>query len=121
MTKQQAFNKVWQHFVVEKNPPSINKKGDCLYRGPNGEKCAAGLFIPDDKYRRSMECRPAECVADAMGVDTETAKFIRHLQACHDDASVHLRFTAEMERRLKSVAARFNLTIPCSTISNAQA
>lgn len=24
--------------------------GDCVYRGPNGNKCAAGCFIPDKDY-----------------------------------------------------------------------
>jgi hypothetical protein len=27
----------------------------CCYRGDNGAKCAVGMFIPDDKYSKSME------------------------------------------------------------------
>jgi hypothetical protein len=29
--------------------------GRCLYRGPNGAKCAIGLFIPDDRYNPQMD------------------------------------------------------------------
>lgn len=27
----------------------------CLYRGPNGRKCAVGLLIPDDDYDKDFE------------------------------------------------------------------
>lgn len=27
----------------------------CLYRGPNGKKCAVGLFIPDSNYNSLMD------------------------------------------------------------------
>lgn len=27
----------------------------CKYRGPNGKKCAIGMFIPDSKYKKSMD------------------------------------------------------------------
>jgi hypothetical protein len=29
--------------------------GSCLYRGPDGTKCAVGCLIPDDVYHRDME------------------------------------------------------------------
>ena len=29
--------------------------GKCLYRGPDGLKCAAGHLIPDDEYDEKME------------------------------------------------------------------
>jgi len=28
----------------------------CLYRGPNGTKCAIGMFIPDELYDTRMDC-----------------------------------------------------------------
>jgi len=27
----------------------------CLYRGPEGKKCAVGMFIPEDLYRKNMD------------------------------------------------------------------
>ncbi len=27
----------------------------CLYRAPNGRKCALGLYIPDEEYKTSLE------------------------------------------------------------------
>lgn len=59
MTKQEIFNKVWQYFVVEKHPRSV--EGDlCYYRHPSGDgrRCAAGLFISDAEYRKSLEGAP---------------------------------------------------------------
>lgn len=35
--------------------PSINEKGVCLYRGPNGRKCAAGIHITDEEYDPTMD------------------------------------------------------------------
>jgi hypothetical protein len=42
---------------IEKNfkGKSFINNDDCLYRTEDGRKCAVGLFIPDDKYRESME------------------------------------------------------------------
>jgi hypothetical protein len=35
--------------------PSVTEKGECLYRGPNGTRCAVGLLIPDEAYFPALE------------------------------------------------------------------
>lgn len=39
------------------NSFKVSPGGDvsCLYRGPNGEKCAIGMFIKDKDYNENME------------------------------------------------------------------
>jgi len=35
--------------------PSVNKAGTCMYRSGDGRRCAVGLLIPDDVYKKSMD------------------------------------------------------------------
>jgi hypothetical protein len=58
MTNQEAFDKVWDHFVTRGGPPSVDLTGPepgCVYRGPNGERCGAGVLLPDEAYDPGME------------------------------------------------------------------
>lgn len=51
-TKQKMIDYIEANFKGK----SINSNGKtCLYRGPEGRKCAIGLFIPDEKYFESMD------------------------------------------------------------------
>ncbi len=34
----------------------------CMYRGDNGNACALGCFIPDDKYNKVMEGMPVSAI-----------------------------------------------------------
>jgi hypothetical protein len=117
MKNQTAFNKVWKHFVVELNPPSINKHNSCLYRGPRGAKCAFGIFIPDHLYKREFENTTADNLlkqfpdlAKHIHVDPG---FAYQLQACHDQ-STHTKsdFHTQIKRKLEILAADENLTLP---------
>lgn len=61
----------------------------CLYRGPNGLKCAAGWLIPDDKYRVEMENVPATIgivftALEDLGYTSQQISLIRSLQGIHD-------------------------------------
>lgn len=45
-----------EHIKKEFKGKSISLDGErCLYRGPDGKKCAVGMFIPDNKYRSEMD------------------------------------------------------------------
>lgn len=61
LSAQDAFNNVWQHFIVENHPRAVNPKNDtvspfsCLYRvlNDNGTPingCAIGCQLPNDLY-----------------------------------------------------------------------
>jgi hypothetical protein len=56
MTKQEIFDKVWNHFVVENNPPAMDtERRSCRYRTHDGLKCAVGILIPDKEYLPVIE------------------------------------------------------------------
>lgn len=58
MTNQEAFDKVWDHFITKRNPPAYTASSRlapvCLYRSAAGP-CAVGVLIPDDVYQEEFE------------------------------------------------------------------
>ena len=57
MTPQEIFNTVALHLFAQKCRSASGPEGmmTCLYRGPNGTKCAVGALIPDELYNPDME------------------------------------------------------------------
>lgn len=58
MTPQKIFDKVAAHLFAQGKRAMADPdchSGQCMYRGPNGSKCAVGVLIPDKLYRRGME------------------------------------------------------------------
>lgn len=130
-SKQDAFDRVWKHFVTEKNPPGFNGVG-CVYYGAAGQVCAVGLLVDDPK-----SLQEADGFATALGLrsDPRVAKlahlcgdddcfgFLSGLQRAHDTAAnAFLRdehdpeeaeaFDVRLSRRLRRLAEDHNLTIP---------
>ena len=54
MTNLEVIATVRAH-LLQQNAKSINRYGRCLYRGPEGRKCAIGCLIPDEKYDPAFE------------------------------------------------------------------
>jgi hypothetical protein len=119
MTKQEAFDKVWQWFVVEGHGPSVNDQGSCMYRGIGGAKCAAGVLIPDDIYEPAMEGKTIWRVVDMfkklvplLGSGTP---FISDLQRVHDQSAMAYssqEFSAAVTKRLRTIAKAHHLNVP---------
>ena len=60
----------------------------CAYKGPDGKKCAVGLFIPDDQYRPIFEGDSAISVMRKVDVKWPLSPdAMACLQAEHDDDS----------------------------------
>lgn len=56
MNLQKMFDDVWNGLKSQNFNRSVDAKhGDCLYRGANNMKCAAGHIIPDHLYDGEME------------------------------------------------------------------
>ncbi len=115
LTLQKMFDKVWDHFVVKKNPKST-VNGLCQYRGPNNTKCAIGLFIPKSVYRKSMEGKPInritvenKSVRQIIGDDYSA---LNGLQQCHDHSISGKKFNKDISELLTVFAQRFSLIIP---------
>jgi hypothetical protein len=130
LTNQEVFDKVWDHFITKKNPQSIDiNSGTCLYRGPQGERCAAGLFIPDEKYHVELEDASAcplddfdptnvkpedrfQCrVAIILSESVKSPRFLRKLQLLHDHADSS-DFTDSFRQELIDLAEKEYLSYP---------
>ena len=53
LSRQEMFDKVCQHLRTQKKRSfksdfNESSQGTCVYRGPNGTKCAVGALIPDE-------------------------------------------------------------------------
>lgn len=60
MTDVELVNFVFDKLIAQGGCSSNSLTG-CLYRGPDGRKCAAGHLIPDEDYRTEFEgksCHP---------------------------------------------------------------
>lgn len=123
MTKQQMFDIVWAHFVTNKNPLSIavdpvTEESACRYRGPNGEKCAVGVLLPDELYRPEMD-GPAMAVGNLLKWYGDALppwmhaeqEFLAALQAAHDEV-FDFGGSSDIEVALRDVAQHYGLTVP---------
>jgi hypothetical protein len=123
-TTQGLFDTVTRHLFAQgrpalQNDPHMRRSANgCMYRGPNGTKCAAGVLIPDDLYDDDMENRPASTfmILQAIGISAgsdEQIGLLGELQRVHDTELVR-EFDGTFNRdrlatRLRSVAASFAL------------
>ena len=129
MDKQEIFNKVAVHLLTQKAQAG-RKEGDapfaCLYRAPDGKKCAAGCLITDEAYIPYLEQKTvtSEVVTRALiksGVfpDLSTRKYrdrrdmLAHLQSIHDGTLVSnwknaLLNIGELNGLYTSVVKEFN-------------
>ncbi len=117
MTEQSIFNRVWQHFVVEKKSAGISEDGLCAYHGKNGSPCALGMFIPQDDILSINSLPIAEvirrCSAVKMIFKDIDIRFLGELQNAHDASVAHkAKFHERIEKELVVVADINNLTIP---------
>lgn len=120
MQKQTMFNRVWNHFIVRGNPRSVDPDlaNECLYRGPNGAKCAAGLFISDKRYDPEIEKAPISDHEMKVYLSRGAAKqvvFLRELQEAHDNINGShepKKAMEEFESSLRKLAKEHNLTLP---------
>jgi hypothetical protein len=74
---------------VESNPRNRVIPLQCLYRGADGCKCAAGMLIPDEHYRDDFEIRAWEDLAAAGVVPDQHTQLIQDLQNIHDTRKPH--------------------------------
>lgn len=117
MNKQEVFNIVSNHLMTqgERAMSEIEGKMQCVYRAPDGKKCAAGCLIPDHLYHPRMEGKNVThpFLKDALaGFDLV---FVDELQQLHDlltrgDEATDIR---ELFRvRLIKFAEKHNLMVP---------
>ena len=116
MTPQEIFNKVATHLFTQGTRAMLDpecESGQCMYRGPNGSKCAVGVLIPDKLYRKNMETFTINGLLDDEKVVlpawmAENRELLWALQSTHD---LHLAWDSSMamRRKLRGVAEAHGL------------
>lgn len=107
MNNQEVFDQVVRH--LRKQGCQSRENGMCQYRGPEGRKCAAGILIPDSKYRPELEgFRVGDCgISDIFLAQNINLEFLSELQYTHDTFE-----PTEWESRFVILAKQHNLTVP---------
>ena len=89
MEKQKIFDTVATHLAVQGFRAWNKLLEQCVFRAPDGSKCAFGIFIPDDIYKRSMEDYGVETLIDEAPELRHEFKdhieFLVTLQKIHDN------------------------------------
>lgn len=114
MTAQEAYDKVL--FALRKQrQQSTDSSGACLYRGPDGLKCAVGHLLPDHLYSDSFEMTGAEQLPrpalEAIGLHLVDTGLLRHLQKAHDNDLPEME-GGDMrgwEQAMQNIASRHHL------------
>lgn len=89
MTNLAVAQKILEHMRVQ-GKFSVNENGACRYRSDDGAKCAAGVFIPDDRYEMGFE---------GLGLDLDlfgTEQYQR-LRSIFIEQEIDMRFMEEMQ------------------------
>lgn len=120
LTQQEIFDRVARHLIGQKHPSFDPFSKECLYRGPNGAKCAAGIFIPDHLYHQGLEGKSVNLLGrdvfpNVNVADADVRMLLRGLQSIHDDSVSRsdvepISYEDEWRRRLKLFALDFNLS-----------
>lgn len=108
MNAQEIFDIVVTHLRKQGCKSFDDEKDCCMYRGPNGTKCAAGCLIPDDVYDPMFEMTVwsgVELDSARAYIGEEHTMLIERLQKVHDDHTPSV-----WEDYFQSVADDFNLT-----------
>lgn len=118
ITAQEIYTKARNHLLTQMKPARgpdtacIGSPERCMYRSPEGLKCAFGIFIPDDKYRPEMEGVLVDVLfeqkrwIDLFDDFKPHLKLIERLQSIHDQRSV-----SSWETDLDRCAKNFGLAI----------
>ena len=112
MNKQEIFNTVVTH-LRQQNCRSVSASGVCLYRGPNGTKCAAGVLIPDELFREGYNnlrfdylIRYKPEIRDLFD-DAECLRLILDLQTVHDISTPEI-----WEDKFQGLSLKYDVEMP---------
>lgn len=113
ITRQEIFDLAWKGLKAQGFEKSYDPSFGCLYRGPEGRRCAIGHVIPDDRYATTLEGKSPLTieVSSAANLSENDTSFADDLQMCHDKADT----PNGMRKRLTDFAAKHHLTIPAES------
>jgi hypothetical protein len=123
--KQRIFNRIWNHFMVCKQPTAQGDEfNTAMYMDPAGHKCSIGILIPEDIYKPAMEGNDVQTVLarwpmfmaslierNLLPEDTDSEEFWKcidflcDMQEWHDDVVCHgVQYVYDLDSK-----ARMNL------------
>lgn len=115
---QEILNKVYQHFIVEKNPKSTNSNGGCCY---NGTGCAVGCLL-DPIDRELFETSAGNGLILSIcqhnpemflkSFRKDQLSFLVDLQNAHDSTPSDKLFHEILLKELIDLAAQYSLKVP---------
>lgn len=108
MTNQETFDIVVTALRAQ-GRKSVDAHGGCMYRGPNGLKCAAGHLIPDSLYSPEMEHKIASNHTKMLIELGHDPWFVNALQAAHDNAESD-DFVNRFLARARLLALKYGLS-----------
>ncbi len=124
ITKQAAFNRAWDYFIVQSNPPGFDPElNNCVYYSPN-YKCVIGCQLDDYQAtyvieETSFSSQPEEIKMLFENGGSEL--FWSDFQTAHDSAAMaqststttlNPYFKEHFTRKMIKVAKRYKLTLP---------
>ena len=98
--------------IVKQGRPSVGDNDRCLYRGPDGLKCAAGHVIPNSMYSKEMESRNVARLSELNLIPNSLLpheRLLKSLQGDHDQGSPLEGFVDRFLSFSKQTALEFNL------------
>lgn len=125
MTNQEVFNKVVTGLRAQGKPSVVmNTHGSntCVYRNPDGLKCAVGMLIPDKQYISYLDngdISLSEVIEAVPALQDIDSGLLSILQRTHDNASDNYElngFMTDLESGFQRVAKIYNLTLPARVI-----
>lgn len=118
-TAQELFTTAVRGVLAQGEPSFVADRG-CVYRGPNGKKCAIGFLLDDETARKGDEMLSS--VNDLWQKGRLTAelnahrKMLHQLQEAHDnpatDGETGAHFITSFTERARNVAKDFGLEFP---------
>lgn len=112
LTNQTAFEIMVNHLLKQGEKSRAYDRATCVYRNPDGLKCAVGAILPDELYVPSMENKLANALFSdypAIGKLWEniSINLLAKMQYIHDHRDVD-----EWYDEFAAIADDFNLSMP---------
>ena len=124
MDRQKTLNIVVNHLRAQGGKAvKPNQGARCVYRAPDGKKCAVGALIPDEHYAPYMDVGGGmhasalmtnyPCLASVLGVNEADKLFLDDMQSrLHDSSLSTGDFQTSLEERVQRFADQYKLTVP---------
>lgn len=115
LNRQEAFETMVRYLHKQGKRSYKNSGGanqSCMYRGPGGTKCAAGVLITDEQYVPEMEEKSIDMVCRSFKILTDDEgdqSFLFTAQVRLHDNLPDIEYVARMLKRAHEMAEMFKL------------